>query len=178
MFMKSVLLSCAFSLLLALCAQAQSQSTAPKPTLRPTGNGRVTATSANKNVTVTYGQPSLNGKKPFGVNDGAVKYGDLWQTGANGPTEISFARGGLFDGRKIKPGKYTLYTVPGASEWIVMLNTKGGLTDYDKAKATSVALVRRRALIASTAADKLMISPTDSALYIMWGENMVMVPMK
>ena len=176
--MKSVLLLSAFSLLLAFSTQAQS--TAPKPTLRPAGNGRVTATSANKNVTVTYGQPSLNGKKPFGVgaNDGAVKYGALWQTGANGPTEISFAKGVLFNNERVKPGKYTLYTVPGSSDWVVMLNTKSGLTDYDQAKATSVAAARRRSVVASTAADKLMISPTDSALYIMWGENMVMVPMR
>ena len=107
-----------------------------------------------------------------------MKFGNLWQTGINGPTEISFARGVLFDGREIKPGKYTLYTVPGSSDWVVMLNTKAGLTDYEKAKATSVAVVRRRAKVVSTAADKLLISPTDSALYIIWGELSVMVPMK
>ena len=62
--------------------------------------------------------------------------------------------------------------------WVVMLNTKSGLTDYDLAKPTNVVAVKRRSVVASTAADKLLISPTDSALYIMWGENMVVVPMK
>jgi Protein of unknown function (DUF2911) len=177
--MKSVLLSAIFSLLMAFCAQAQTQGqmNAPRPMLRPSSKGRVMATSPNKNVTVTYGQPALNGKEALGMN-GAVKYGDLWQTGINGPTEISFARGVLFDGREIKPGKYTLYTVPGSSDWIVMLNTKAGLTDYNKAKATSVATVKRRAKVVNTAADKLLITPTDSALFIMWGELSVMVPMK
>ena len=173
--MKSVFVSSVLCLLLAFCAQAQQD--APRPTLRPAGSGRVSATSANKNVTVTYGQPALNGKEAIGRN-GAVKYGDLWQTGANGPTEISFARGVLFDGREVKPGKYTLYTVPGSSDWIVMLNTKPGLTDYGKAKATNVATVKRRAKVVRTAADKLLISPTDSALFIIWGELSVMVPMK
>jgi hypothetical protein len=173
--MKSMSLSLVFSMLLAFCVQAQT--TAPKPMLRPAGNGRVTATSPNKNVTVTYGQPSLNGKPVVGMN-GALKYGTLWQTGANGPTEISFAKGVLFDGRQIKPGKYTLYTLPGSSDWIVMLNTRPGITDYAKIKGTNVAEVKRRAKVATTAADKLMISPTDSALYIMWGELSVMVPMK
>ena len=176
--MKSILLTSVFSLLLVFGAQAQS--TAPKPTLRPAGNGRVSATSTNKNVTVTYGQPALNGKKPFGVGagEGAVKYGSLWQTGANGPTEITFARGVLFDNRRVKPGKYTLYTIPGSSDWVVMLNTKSGFTNYNLAKPTNVVAVKRRSVVATTAADKLMISPTDSALYIMWGENMVMIPMK
>jgi hypothetical protein len=173
--MKAMSLSLVLSLLLAFCAQAQT--TAPKPMLRPAGNGRVMATSANKNVTVTYGQPALNGKRALGMN-GALKAGTLWQTGANGPTEISFARGVMFDGRQVKPGKYTLYTLPGSSDWIVMLNTRAGLTDYDKAQATNVVETKRRAKQASTAADKLMISPTDSALYIMWGEYSVMVPMK
>ena len=174
--MKSILIVSVFSLMLVF--RAQAQSTAPKPTLRPAGNGRVTATSTNKNVVVTYGQPALGGRKPFGVSDGAVKYGAFWQTGANGPTEITFVNGVLFENRRIKPGKYTLYTIPGASDWVVMLNTKSGLTDYEKAKETSVAVVKARSMVASTAADKLMISPTDSALYIMWGENMVVIPMK
>ena len=129
-------------------------------------------------MTVTYGQPALNGKKLVGISGAALKYGDLWQTGANGPTEITFARGVLFDNKQVKPGKYALYTVPGSSDWVVMLNPKAGLTDYDKAKETNVVTVKRRAKVVNTAADKLLINPTDSALFIMWGEISVMVPMK
>ena len=45
------------------------------------------ATAEGKGVKVTYGQPSKKGREIFGK---LVPYGEVWRTGANEATEITF----------------------------------------------------------------------------------------
>ena len=45
------------------------------------------ATAEGKNVKVAYGQPSKRGRVIFGD---LVPYGQVWRTGANEATEITF----------------------------------------------------------------------------------------
>ena len=70
----------------------------------------------------------------------AIPYGKLWRTGANEPT-VFFAPVPLkVAGIDVPPGVYSLYTVPGAKEWEVIVNRSvsqwGHESEYtDKVKA-------------------------------------------
>jgi hypothetical protein len=75
---------------------------------------------AKQPVKVCYGRPSSRGRVMLGGE--AVPYGKLWRTGANEPT-IFFTPVALsVAGIKVPPGAYSLYTVPGAAEWEVIVN--------------------------------------------------------
>jgi hypothetical protein len=77
-------------------------------------------TVAGKEVKVCYGRPSSRGRVMLGGTD--VPYGKIWRTGANEPT-IFFAPIPLrVAGVAVAPGVYSLYTVPGAREWEVIVN--------------------------------------------------------
>ena len=52
-----------------------------------------------------------------------VPYGKVWRTGANEATEIKFYQDVDFGGKKVKAGSYSLFTIPGEKEWVVILNT-------------------------------------------------------
>jgi hypothetical protein len=71
-------------------------------------------------VKVCYGRPSSRGRTMLGGE--AVPYGKLWRTGANEPT-IFYAPVPLtVAGIAVTPGVYSLYTVPGATEWEIIVN--------------------------------------------------------
>ncbi|MDI1321292.1 MAG: DUF2911 domain-containing protein [Algoriphagus sp.] len=70
-------------------------------------------------VTVDYSRPSTKGRKIFGE---LVPFGEVWRTGANGATIISFSTDVEIDGKKVPQGQYALYAIPGKSEWTIILS--------------------------------------------------------
>lgn len=69
---------------------------------------------------ICYGRPSLRGRAALGGE--LVPYGKLWRTGANEPTIIHLATAAEIAGIAVEPGSYSLYTIPGAEEWTVIVN--------------------------------------------------------
>ena len=53
-----------------------------------------------------------------------IPYGELWRTGANANTKISFSDPVTIAGVKIPAGKYALYTRPGKDMWEVFFYNK------------------------------------------------------
>lgn len=85
------------------------------------------------NFVITYGRPSVRGRKIF---DGLVPYNILWRTGAGKATTISFDREVTIAGKKVLPGIYSVATIPTAKEWTIMLNADtskiyGHPSEYD-----------------------------------------------
>ncbi len=70
-------------------------------------------------VRVIYSRPSKSGREIFGK---LIPYGEVWRTGANEATEIKFYQDIELNGKKVKAGTYSLFTVPGEKEWTVILN--------------------------------------------------------
>lgn len=91
-------------------------------------------------VKIDYSRPKAKGRKIFGeANSGAiVPFGELWRTGANSGTKISFSDDVKVEGISVPKGEYLLFTWPGASEWTVSLykdlKIGGNTTAYDKAQ--------------------------------------------
>lgn len=70
-------------------------------------------------IEVVYSRPSAKGRPVFG---GLVPYGQVWRTGANASTLISFSTPVKLNGTDIPAGKYSLFTIPGESEWTIIIN--------------------------------------------------------
>jgi hypothetical protein len=73
---------------------------------------------ATSKIEVSYSRPSAKGRKIFGD---LVPFGKVWRTGANGATTISFGEDVKLNGTDVKAGKYGLLSIPGESEWTVIL---------------------------------------------------------
>jgi hypothetical protein len=74
-------------------------------------------------VTVEYARPSVKGRKIFG---GLVPFGEVWRTGANAATKVTFSTDVNFGGTAVPPGSYALFTIPAEKEWAVILNKVTG----------------------------------------------------
>jgi hypothetical protein len=122
-------------LLIAFClaAEAQIQTPAASPA------GTVTTVVGLTDVKVTYARPKVKGRKVFGAgSDFLVPYGELWRTGANAGTVISFSDDVKVEGNAVKKGDYLLLSIPGGNEWTIILYSDlamgGNTAAYDKSK--------------------------------------------
>jgi hypothetical protein len=70
-------------------------------------------------IEITYSRPSAKGRPIFG---GLVPYGQVWRTGANGRTTISFSTPVKLNNTDIPAGTYSLFTIPGEKDWTVIIN--------------------------------------------------------
>lgn len=68
---------------------------------------------------VIYGRPQKNGRNIFGE---LVEFGKVWRLGANEATEIEFFKNVKIDNKKVKKGRYTLYAIPNADKWTIIVN--------------------------------------------------------
>jgi hypothetical protein len=74
------------------------------------------------NISVTYGRPSLKGRSEASL----MPPGKEWRTGADEATTLTTDKNLMFGNVHVTPGTYTLYTVPGANEWQLVISKKTG----------------------------------------------------
>src|SRR5208282_6301304 len=70
-------------------------------------------------IEIVYSRPGVKGRTIFG---GIVPYGQVWRTGANQATKISFSTPVKLEGNEIPAGTYALFTIPGENEWTIIIN--------------------------------------------------------
>lgn len=86
-----------------------------------------------KKVMVKYHAPSMKGRKIMG---GLVPYGKVWRTGANDATTLVTETDLTIGELRVPAGTYTLYTMPGESDWKLIVNKQTGQwgTEYKEAE--------------------------------------------
>lgn len=77
-------------------------------------------TIGNTHIHIEYGSPGVKGRMIWG---GLVAYDQVWATGAHNATSIDFSTNVTIGGKKIPKGKYALFTIPGKTEWTLIINT-------------------------------------------------------
>ncbi|MFP4227662.1 MAG: DUF2911 domain-containing protein [Salinivenus sp.] len=86
---------------------------------RTSPNAAVSQTIDTTEVRITYGRPQVNDRTIFGE---LVPYDEVWRTGANEATTISFSDDVRVEGEPIEAGTYSLYTIPGQDTWTIIFN--------------------------------------------------------
>jgi hypothetical protein len=71
-------------------------------------------------VKLSYARPSAKGRKIFGD---LVPFNEIWRTGANASTQLTFTEDVKIGSNPLKPGTYALYTIPGPNEWTIIIHT-------------------------------------------------------
>ncbi|MCC6649763.1 MAG: DUF2911 domain-containing protein, partial [Candidatus Eisenbacteria bacterium] len=93
----------------------------------------VRAVVAGDSLWVDYGRPAKRGRNVFGE---VVPFGEVWRTGANSATQLSTTRTLDFGGVLVPPGRYSIWTIPAAKGWTLILNSQSGQwgTEHDAGK--------------------------------------------
>jgi hypothetical protein len=98
----------------------------------PSPAGTVIQRVGLTDIQINYYRPGAKGRKVFG---GLVPYGHVWRTGANTATKVSFSTPVKLNGTAIPAGTYELFTIPGESEWTVIIHknmSQWGAYSYDE----------------------------------------------
>lgn len=75
-------------------------------------------------IMLKYSSPFVRERVIFGET---VPFGEVWRTGANEPTTVTFTAPIVVAGAALDAGTYSLWTVPGPERWTIILNAR----DYD-----------------------------------------------
>lgn len=124
-------------------------------------------------IVIEYSRPSLKGRRMFG---GLLPYGELWRTGANAATKITFSEAVQVQGHRVEQGTYALYTIPNPDYWTVILHRNAemwgtGGREYKREEEACRFTVRAQKLLQPVETFTIDLNEirTDSAfLYLMW----------
>lgn len=174
-FMKKLLFSlCAGMFILSASAQIQ----APQPSPFSKVEQKVGLTD----VTIEYSRPAMRDREIFG---NLVPFDQVWRTGANENTKITFSDDVEIGGKSLKKGTYALYTKPGKDSWEVIFYSDatnwGTPANWDDSKValTATAEVSDFPFAMETFTILLNDLKNDSAvLSIVWENTMASLPIK
>lgn len=130
-------------------------------------------------ITLNYSRPDAKGREIFGA---LVPYGEVWRTGANSATSITFTDEVSFAGKQVPAGTYSLFTIPNQNEWTVILNkTAQQWGAYSYKAEEDVVRVNVKVENANTKIETFTIqfanvSPGQLDLDIAWDKTKVSVP--
>lgn len=168
----------ALSLLLASIASlasAQLKTPAPSP------HSSLTQTVGLTEVSIDYSRPGMKGRAIFGE---LVPFGEVWRTGANKPTRITFSDAVTLGGTDLEAGTYALYTIPGKNEWTVIVYADTelwGAFGYDKANDVTRFKVKSKAIaerVESLTIGFDSLHNDGATLYIAWDKTRIDIPLK
>lgn len=109
-------------------------------------------TIGDQRAQLCYGRPSAKGRLVFG---GIVPFDSLWRTGANEPTILHLPFDAEIAGLAVPAGHYSLYTVPGATEWQLVMNRSTNQWGITRDEARPDGGVNKSAYTAEVAAQEL-----------------------
>jgi DUF2911 family protein len=146
----------------------------------------LTFTVGKRPVKLCYGRPSSRGRVMVGGK--AVPYGRLWRTGANEPTIFFNPLSVTLAGLKLAPGMYSLYTVPGAAEWQVIVNRsvsqwgeESNYTPQVQAQEVGRATVKTETLVEPIETFTIRAEPGPAgaaSLVLEWERSRIRIPIK
>jgi len=90
---------------------------------RPSPPAAATGKVNGATITIDYSSPAVKGRKIWGE---LVPYDKVWRTGANEATLFSTDREIKVEGKTLHAGKYSMYTIPGEKEWVIIFNSQTG----------------------------------------------------
>ncbi len=131
-------------------------------------------------VTIDYSRPLMRDRVIFGE---LVPFDEVWRTGANRNSHITFSESVTIDGQELAPGIYTIFTRPNQTEWDVYIypydNGYGVPTDFSIDSAEAIITVpvyhlNRDVQNLSINLDNVRANTAD--LTIMWERSLVVIP--
>jgi tetratricopeptide (TPR) repeat protein len=161
-------------LLLVITGNAQTLK-APAPSSTQT----IKQTFALSSIELSYSRPGVKNRKIFGE---LVPFNQVWRTGANGATTLTFGDTVFINGTKLAPGTYGLLSIPNEKSWTLIISRQTNVTsagayrqdqDLLRYEAKTVELTNAVETFTMQFAN---IKDGSCDLQIMWDKTMVTLP--
>ncbi len=158
-----------------LAVEMQAQVKLPAPSPLQTIKQEVGLGS----IEIIYSRPGAKGRQVFGD---LVPYGQLWRTGANEATRITFSEPLEIGGKKIDSGSYVLYCIPNVDVWEIILNkglqnwgTEGYSENKDVVRFKIVPL-KNKISVETFTIQLNEIKPESCTIELLWEKKIIRIP--
>jgi hypothetical protein len=115
---KQIALSLLLTIAFTTAAVAQMGGGKPSPAASATCD-----LGGGKSIKTDYSSPRMKGRKIYGD---LVPFGEVWRTGANEATTFVPGADVSVGGKTVPAGSYTIFTVPAADKWTLIINKTTG----------------------------------------------------
>jgi hypothetical protein len=173
-----------FVVALASLAGAQQPAYTAAPSTRATAqvtlNGPRGSNLPAQTIRINYGQPHLRGRALH--TGGLVPLDTVWRLGANEATELETTADITIGGQAVPKGKYTLFALPTAGGWKLIVNKNTGQwgTDYKPEHDLVRIDLRKRTLTQPVESFSMWLVPQQGAaageLRFAWGSVELSTP--
>lgn len=134
-------------------------------------------------ISVYYNRPYKKDREIFGA---LVAYGEVWRTGANEATVFETNKPLNFEGKKLLPGKYSLWTIPDSTAWTIIFNQETGQWGIDsngeanRKPEQDVISVMAHATVQNREFEQFTIRfdkvDDEAEMVLLWDRTIVVVP--
>ncbi|HTD93247.1 MAG TPA: DUF2911 domain-containing protein [Chitinophagaceae bacterium] len=172
---RILLLACTGLLMSSVVSAQGDKASRPSPPATATGKIK------DATITITYSSPAVKGREIWGA---LVPYDQVWRAGANEATIFETSKDIKVEGKTVPAGKYSLYAIPGKTEWTIIINSETGQwgikrtgeTTRDPAK--DVAVVKVKPMKSKSLNERLLYTVTGSGFQLSWENIDVPVSVK
>ncbi|MBW1295205.1 DUF2911 domain-containing protein [Aquimarina litoralis] len=150
------------------------------PALSP--SSKFTQTVGLTDIEIQYSRPSKRNRVIFGEN-GIIPFGELWRTGANRATKITFSEDLKIKGTLIQKGSYAILTRPNNPNWEINFYTyeSGNWSSYVDKKPI-VSLTAKHQKLTDVLETFLIyidqITLDTASLTFAWDQSKIVLPLQ
>lgn len=163
MTMKKIVFLLALVAAFSFSAQAQQDKS---KRASPPDSVQVT-TESGATIRIHYSRPSLKGRELQSL----VPLGAVWRTGANEATTFEVDKDVKVNGKELKAGKYSLYTLPGETESTIIFNKTWEQWGTQYKQEDDVLRVQTATRLGNPGVEQFTISAEPSGLVTLaWGD--------
>jgi len=129
-------------------------------------------------VEITYSRPGMKGRTIFGD---LVPYDELWRTGANKATAITLSSEATIGGKKVPAGSYSIFTIPGKTQWEVIINKEtelwgtGGYNKEDDVARFMVKPTKLNSAVETFTIDFRKFTDAGCEIFMQWENTEVSI---
>lgn len=130
---------------------------------------------SDKLIKVVYSRPQLKGRSLSQL----APNGKVWRTGANEATDVILYKDMKLGGKEIKAGEYSLFTIPGDSEWTIILSKDINVWGtYSYNESNDVIRVKAPVTTSDKSLEAFSITfDKNGDVYLGWGTVRVAIPL-
>lgn len=170
--MKKLLLS-AIAAFLLISGNAQIKTPAPSPTQTVKQDFGISA------IELSYSRPAIKNRKLYAD---IAPAGEVWRTGANNATTLTFGDEVIIGDTKVPAGKYGLLSIPGKKEWTLIISKQTNVTSPAAYKQESdvvrviAPVTKLKKAVETFTIEFANVKPNTCDLLLMWGNSVVNLP--
>ena len=136
----------------------------------PAAKASQTTTSGVK-ISIDYSQPGVKGRT---IGKEIAPWGKVWRTGANEATVFQVSKNVKVQGKSLPAGKYSLYSIPGEKEWVIIINKTWNQSGSEYSQAEDVLRFTVKPVKSASFSERMTFTIAKSGIVsLIWGDHQV-----